>query len=187
MFKNLQRDSARYAELGGWSGNLGFWVGASCRFGAWALRIPHPALRWPAKVVAALIRLPILLFLNTDIPVETRIGPGLCLPHPFNIVMGGGAEIGEDCTIFHEVTLGRGALPGEPKIGDNVVLFVGARVLGGVVVGARSEVGANCVVTRSLPPYSLVVTASRAVPQTLLRTPAQSGNAVTPAEERTTL
>jgi len=43
--------------------------------------------------------------------------------------MGGGAEIGADCTIFHEVTLGRGTLPGEPRIGDHVVLFVGTRVL----------------------------------------------------------
>jgi serine O-acetyltransferase len=181
MFENLQRDSARYAELGGWFGNLGFWVGASCRLGAWALRIPYAVLRWPVKLLAALVRLPILLFLNTDIPVETRIGPGLCLPHPFNIVMGGGAEIGEDCTIFHEVTLGRGPLPGEPKLGDNVVLFVGARVLGGAVVGARAEIGANCVVTRSVPPYSVVAMTSRVLPQTLLRTPAPSDKDVTPA------
>jgi serine O-acetyltransferase len=181
MFENLRRDGARYAELGGWFGNLGFWVGASFRFGAWSLRIPYAVLRWPAKLMAALIRIPIRLFLNTDIPVEARIGPGLCLPHPYNIVMGADAEIGADCTIFHEVTLGRGTLPGEPKIGDNVVLFVGTRVLGGVVVGKHAEVGANSVVTRSVPPYSLVVTASRVLPQTLLRTPAQSGDDVTPA------
>jgi serine O-acetyltransferase len=169
MLEALRRDSARYAELGGGLRNLGFWVGASCRFGAWTLRIRFAALRWPLKLVAALIRLPILLFLNTDIPVETLIGPGLCLPHPFNIVMGGGAQIGQDCTIFHEVTLGRGPLPGEPKIGDDVVLFVGARVLGGVVVGDRAEIGANCVITRSVPPDSVVVTASRVLPQTLIR------------------
>jgi serine acetyltransferase len=181
MFENLRRDSARYAELGGWLGNLGFWVGASCRFGAWTLRIPYAVLRWPMKVAAALIRVPIRLFLNTDIPVETRIGPGLLLPHPFNIVMGGGAEIGADCTIFHEVTLGRGTLPGEPRIGDHVVLFVGTRVLGGVVVGERAEVGANCVITRSVPPYSLVVTTSRVMPQTLMRTSARAADEVTPA------
>jgi serine acetyltransferase len=170
MFENLRRDSARYAEFGGWQRNLGFWVGASWRFGAWASRIRPAALRWPMRLLAALVRAPALLFLNVDIPVQARIGPGLCLPHPFSIVMGSRAELGENCTVFHEVTLGRGPLPGEPRIGGNVVLFVGARVLGGVVIGDRAEIGANCVVTRDVPARSVVVTPSRVLPQTLMRT-----------------
>ena len=169
MFENLRRDSARYAEFGGWQRNLGFWVGACWRFGAWAGRIRPGLLAWPIRFVAKLVRVPLWFFLHVHISVEARIGPGLCLPHPFSIVMGAQTEIGENCTVFHEVTLGRGPLPGEPKLGDHVVLFVGARVLGGVVIGDRAEIGANCVVTRDVPARCVVVTPSRVLPQTLMR------------------
>lgn len=165
MFENLRRDRARY------EGNyFGFWVGAVYRFGSWANRIPNRALRWPPLFVAKLLRLPVRFFLNNEISFHARIGPGLLLYHPFNVLIGDLTQVGQDCTIFHEVTVGRGPLPGEPKIGNNVVLFAGCRLLGGLAVGDRSEIGANCVVTRNVPAYSLVVAApSRVLPQSLMR------------------
>lgn len=79
-----------------------------------------------------------------------------------------GSEIGEDCLIFHDVTLGTGQIPGAPKIGNNVDIYPGARVLGGVVIGDRSMIGANCVVTRDVPPESIILAApGRVMPRSL--------------------
>lgn len=97
-----------------------------------------------------------------------RIGPGLRLIHPTNIMIDSRVEIGEDCVIFHDVTLGTGQIPGAPRIGNNVDIYPGARVLGGVVIGDRSMVGANCVVTRDVPPESIILAApGRMMPRSL--------------------
>lgn len=87
-----------------------------------------------------------------------EIGPGLSLPHPQGIVIGHGVRIGARCTIFHQVTLG-GARIGEgvedkgsyPVVGDHVVLFSGAKVVGALSIGDRVQVGANAVVLRDVP------------------------------------
>ena len=123
-------------------------------------------------MAAWLLKQPFRLVLHLELPNRARIGPGLLLEHPFNVFIGDGVQIGRDCTIFHEVTLGEGPTPGLPTLGDGVVVFAGAKVFGGIAVGDRSEIGANCVVTRDVPPRSVVVAASpRALPQSLMRSP----------------
>jgi len=159
MFENLRRDAAKYSSLGGWYSHPGFWIVAVYRLGAWAHSLPNPLLRIPVLVLYRLARFPLRHIFNVDIwagPRGARIGAGLCLIHPNNIIVGSGVEIGEDCLVFHEVTLGTGPVPGLPTIGSNVDIYVGARVLGGVTVGDRSMIGANCVVTRDVPPGSVV-------------------------------
>jgi len=97
-----------------------------------------------------------------------RIGAGLRLIHPTNVMIGSKVEIGIDCVIFHDVTLGTGLIPGTPKIGNFVDIYPGARVLGGVVVGDRSMIGANCVVTRDVPPNSIILPPpSKVIPRSL--------------------
>ena len=97
-----------------------------------------------------------------------HIGPGLNLVHPFNIVIGRGVEIGEQCQIFNEVTLGTGQIPGTPKIGNRVAIYSGARILGGVVIGDGVLIGANSVITRNIPAETVVVAApSRIIPRSL--------------------
>ena len=133
--------------------------------------MPNGLLRLPVWVIYRVARLPLRLF-GVDLwagPGGARIGAGLCLIHPTNIVIGGGVDVGEDCLIFHEVTLGTGPVPGVPKIGKNVDIYVGARVLGGVVVGDGSMIGANCVVTRDVPAGSVVVPApNRVIPRSFI-------------------
>jgi serine O-acetyltransferase len=166
MFEALRRDRARYAEVGQvWYRHAGFWVGSTYRLGAWARSLPNPVLRVLVGIVYRLLVIPWRLFNNVEIPAGARIGPGLCLVHPNNILMGDSVEIGEDCLIFHEVTLGTGVAPGLPRIGNRVQLFVGVRVLGPVEIGDGSKIGANCVITRSVPPASVVVSApNRIIP-----------------------
>jgi serine O-acetyltransferase len=171
MFENLKRDSVRYAKLGGWYANPGFWIVAVYRFGMWADSLPYGILRYPMWALYRLLRLlPTLLF-NVNLWAGrrgARIGGGFCLIHPANIYMVGNVEIGENCLIFHEVTLGTGHVPGMPKIGNNVDIYSGARILGGVAVGDGSMVGANCVVTRDIPASSVIVAApARVIPRSL--------------------
>jgi serine O-acetyltransferase len=168
MFETLRRDSARYSHLGGWASCPGFWVGAIYRFGVWAHSLPSVFLRIPVITLYRIVKLPWRILLNVYIPPSVKIGPGLCLIHPNNILIAANVVIGEDCLIFHEVTLGTGPTPGVPTIGNRVDVYVGARVLGGVVIGDASMVGANCVVTRNVPPGSVVVAAPvRVVPRSL--------------------
>ena len=82
---------------------------------------------------------------------KTIVGPGLKLPHPVGVVIGEGVVVGRNCTIYQQVTIG-GRDVGDAKdgaypiIGDNVVIFAGAKVLGDVSVHSGSVVGANSVV-----------------------------------------
>lgn len=70
------------------------------------------------------------------------------------------AEIGRNCNLSHQVTIGvsrRGARAGVPRIGDNVYIGPGAKIFGGIVLGDNAAIGANCVVTKDVPPSGVVV------------------------------
>jgi serine O-acetyltransferase len=172
LFRVLRRDASRYGELGGWHASLGFWAGAVYRIGCWADGLRLPPVRFVFKFFYWLAKLPCRLWLNIEMSPRIRIGPGLRLMHPYNLMLGPGAELGPDCTLFHDVTIGAGLTPGMPRIGGRVVLFAGCKVLGGISVGAGSEVGANAVLTRSVPEDSLVIAPpARILSQSLMRAP----------------
>jgi len=170
MFDNLRRDSAEYN--GQWYRRAGFWITLSYRFGVWADSMPSLFLRVPMWALYLCLKIPLAMF-TSNIYLwagrkGARIGPGLCLVHPFNVLIGRGVEIGEQCQIYHEVTLGTGQIPGTPKIGNHVTIYPGARLLGGIVIGDRSMIGANCVVTKDVPSGSIILAApSRVIPRSL--------------------
>ena len=170
MFENLQRDIEKYEEHGRWYANPGFWIVGTYRFGMWANSLPSKFQRIPMWILYRLLK---LAFRHYNIHLwagnsGTRIGAGLKLIHPTNVMIGSGVEIGDNCLIFHDVTLGTGQIPGTPRIGNNVDIYPGARILGGVTIGDRSMVGANCVVTRDVPADSIILTPpGRVIPRTL--------------------
>ena|SRR5689334_9027628 len=170
MFENLRRDASAYKMDGGWCGHPGFWIIAVYRLGMWAHSFDSPFLRIPLWILYRVARVPLRIF-NVDLwagAKGARIGPGLRLIHPSNIIIARDVEIGSDCLIFHEVTPGTGNIPGRPKIGNNVDIYPGARILGGVVIGDRSMIGANCVVTTDVPADFVVVPPpSRILPKAL--------------------
>ncbi len=94
---------------------------------------------------------------GAEIDLNTKIGGGLLLPHPNGIVIHRLAEIGPNCLIFQQVTLGTTGDGGYPRIGGHVDIGAGARVLGGVVVGDHAVIGANAVVLVDVPPYGRAV------------------------------
>jgi len=95
---------------------------------------------------------------SADIPLNTwGIGENLHLPHPTGIVLHPEVEIGADCQLFQQVTLGTGPKPGVPRLGNRVVVFAGAKILGGVRIGDDAVIGANAVVLEDVPPGATAV------------------------------
>lgn len=88
---------------------------------------------------------------GADIPLNSRLGGGLLMPHPNGIVIHPDAAIGVNCLIHQQVTIGVSGNRGVPRIGGHVDIGAGAKILGGVVIGDHAKIGANAVVTRDVP------------------------------------
>jgi serine O-acetyltransferase len=87
---------------------------------------------------------------GADIPLNSHIAGGLELPHPNGIVIHPASEIGPNCMIFHQATLAVGS-DGAPRLGGNVLVGSGAKLLGGIRIGDNAQIGANAVVLDDVP------------------------------------
>jgi len=108
------------------------------------------------RVVGELTR----ILTGVDIHPGAVIGDALFIDHATGVVVGETAVIGDHVTLYQGVTLGGTSLePGKrhPTVGDRVTIGAGAKVLGPVVIGHDSRIGANAVVVRDVPPHSVVV------------------------------
>ena len=88
---------------------------------------------------------------GADIPLNSKIGGGLMIPHPNGIVIHPYAEIGPNCLIFQQVTIGAGLKPGLPVINGHVDIGAGAKLIGNIHIGAHGRIGANAVVLENVP------------------------------------
>ena len=102
-----------------------------------------------------------------EIHPGAKIGKNLFIDHGMGVVIGETSEIGDNVTIYHMVTLG-GISPSinsndqrqtkrHPTLMDNVVVGSGAQILGPVVVGKNSKIGANAVVTKDVPENAVMI------------------------------
>jgi len=82
----------------------------------------------------------------SDIPINSRIGGGLLMPHPTGVVVHPNSPIGPNCLLFQQVSITGGV-----EIGGHVDIGAGAKIIGPVKIGDHVQVGANAVVTRDLP------------------------------------
>jgi len=133
--------------------------------GVWSLayhRIAHAFYRRRLYFLARAINHWSRFLTANDIHPGARIGRHLFIDHGFTVI-GETAEIGDDVTIYQNVTLGgtdpANGIAGKrhPTIGDGVIIGSGAQVLGPITVGARARVGANAVVTKSVPEGATMV------------------------------
>lgn len=93
------------------------------------------------------------------ISTKAQICPGLILPHPVGIVIGEGATLGSRVTIYQNVTIGRSRNKiGYPAIGDDVVVYAGAVLVGPINIGDRAVIGANAFVMESVPHETVAIT-----------------------------
>jgi serine O-acetyltransferase len=112
-------------------------------------RFPARVLSWWARVTT-----------NVDIHPGAKIGQRLFIDHGAGVVIGETAEIGDDVTLYHGVTLGGTSwTPGKrhPTLRSGVLVGAGAKILGPITVGANARVGANSVVMQDVPPGMTVV------------------------------
>jgi len=96
---------------------------------------------------------------GADIPINSSIGGGLLLPHPNGVVIHPQAQIGVNCLIFHQVTIGA-TQHGIPTIGGHVDIGAGAKLIGPITVGDHARIGANAVVRQDVPAHGTYVSAS---------------------------
>lgn len=111
---------------------------------------------WPARLILNRYMFRFGIFISP----ATEIGSGFFIIHCGGIIVSEHAKIGKNCNISHEVTLGkgnRGKNEGFPTLGDNVYIGPGAKIVGAVTIGNNVAIGANCVVTKDVPDYAVVV------------------------------
>ncbi len=95
-----------------------------------------------------------------EIHPGAKIGRGLLMDHGMGIVIGETAEIGDDCVIYHGVTLGGSGKQQNkrhPTLQDQVTVGAGAKLLGNIVIQTGTKIGANAVVLHDCPANSVMV------------------------------
>ena len=128
----------------------------------WGYRVAHamweasPVLKTPARLLSQGVR----TLTGVEIHPGAQIGRRFFIDHGMGVVIGETTEIGDDCMLYHGVTLGGSSLAAEkrhPTLGDGVVVGAGAKVLGAVTLGDNAHIGANAVVVKDVPDDSTAI------------------------------
>jgi serine O-acetyltransferase len=125
-----------------------------------AYRVSHALHEAGVPLIPGMLANLMKMFTGVEIHPAARIGRGLFIDHGSGVVIGETAEVGDHVTMYQGVTLGgTGFARGKrhPTVGDQVMIGSGAKLLGPVVVGARSKIGANSVVIHDVPADATVV------------------------------
>ncbi len=115
------------------------------------------------------------ILFGCDIARGTSIAGGLFMPHPNGVVIGEFVKVGRNCIIYQGVTLGARGEDHEtanPRIGNEVEIGSGAKILGKVTVGDNARIGANAVVLQDVPPNGVAV----GIPAKIIATRSTIGN-----------
>lgn len=126
----------------------------------WFHRIVHWLWNHDLKLLARILSHISRWLTGIEIHPGAKIGRRFFIDHGMGVVIGETAEIGDDVTIYHQVTLGGTSTKKEkrhPTIGNNVIIGAGAKILGPVNIGDKCKIGANSVVIKDVPPNSTVV------------------------------
>ena len=156
MFANLKEDLKTYK--GDWS-SQGFWVMVVYRFGRWRYTIKSALIRKPVSLLYKTLYKLIQVITGIELPCEVRVGKNFRIDHFGGIIISGFASFGDNCVIRDGVTVGLRRVddPVAPRIGNNVDIGTGAKVLGGITIGDNVVIGANAVVLEDVPPNSIAV------------------------------
>ncbi len=149
----LERDPAAHSALQ----VLLFYPGLHA---IWLHRIAHrlwrARLRFPAHLIASFAR----WLTGVEIHPAAQLGRRLFIDHGMGVVIGETAQVGDDVTLYHGVTLGGVSLAHgkrHPTLEDHVTVGAGAKLLGAITIGRHSRIGANAVVIKDVEPEKVVV------------------------------
>lgn len=126
----------------------------------WWHRFSHCLWQWRLKWLARFISTVVRWFTGVEIHPGAKIGRRFFIDHGMGVVIGETAEIGDDCTLYHGVTLGGTSWKAgkrHPTLGNNVVIGAGAKVLGPLTVGDNARIGSNAVVVKDVPKGATMV------------------------------
>lgn len=123
-------------------------------------RFSNWCYRHHLKAIAVLVKHFNIFINHCEIGYQCEIGKGFRIYHALGIVIGD-VKMGENVEIFQNVTIGMSLISkhgqGQPIIGNNVKLYAGAVIAGGITVGDNVIVGANAVVVKDVPPNSTII------------------------------
>jgi serine O-acetyltransferase len=155
MLKNFKYDVKRYrgVSFAYLFFEQGLWAILVYRFGRWARGIRIPLLGLFLRLIAFLLFKIIEMTTGISVPASAEIGRGFYIGHFGGIILHSDVKMGENCSIGPGVLIGTRGLgnKGVPRIGHNVYIGVGAKVLGDITIGDDVRIGANAVVVRSVP------------------------------------
>lgn len=155
-------DLHRYSDNSSMRGVLGALLRNPGYSACVILRMQHGAVARRSLVLARILRHVGLALFGFDSVPGNSVGHGLLLPHPSGVVIGKDVVVGTNATVLQQVTLGERHIDGTgphlyPRLGDNVTVGAGAKVLGGVHVQDGVTIGANSVVLSDCPADAIVV------------------------------
>ena len=131
--------------------------------GLWAMvwhRVAHIFWQRGARLVARMIAAASRTATGIEIHPAATIGRRCFIDHGMGVVIGETAIIGDDCVLYHNVTLGGTSLEKtkrHPTLGNHVLVGMGAKILGAVTIGDGARIGANAVVTKDIPACATAV------------------------------
>ena len=161
MFARLKEEIAVVFERDPAARNT--WEILTCYPGFHALlfhRLAHwlweTGLKWLARFTSHFGR----WLTGIEIHPGAKIGRRFFIDHGMGVVIGETAEIGDDCTLYHGVTLGGTSWnkgKRHPTLGNGVVIGAGAKILGPITIGAGARIGSNAVVVKEVPPGATAI------------------------------
>lgn len=161
MLQRLQEDIASIFERDPAARN--YWEVLTCYPGLHALWLHkvahwlwHHRLRWFGRATSHIGR----ILTGIEIHPGACIGRRVFIDHGMGVVIGETAEVGDDVTLYHGVTLGGTSWnkgKRHPTLGNGVVIGAGAKILGPITVGNGAKIGANAVVVKDVPANAVVV------------------------------
>lgn len=156
MFVNIRHDLR--AHGGNW-GAQGFWVLIVYRFGRWRYRVRPVWLRKLFSLIYKMLYKTVQIITGIELPCEVSLGRNFVIDHFGGIVISGYASFGDNCRLRNGVVVGLKNIgdPCAPKIGNNVDIGAGAKILGNIIIGDNVCIGANAVVLTDVPSNSLAV------------------------------
>ena len=125
-------------------------------------RRKHSLLWWLGVPLMVIYRVIVEYILCVELRAATQVGSGMKIEHGYSLVINDRTIIGTNFHVRHCVTIGCVKMPDgsqgpSPVIGDNVEVGANAIILGGIKIGNNASIGAGSVVTKDVPPGTIVV------------------------------